>query len=436
MAHRSSKHNLVAGAFLLGSLALALGISFWLGEVSERLGSKTAYVVRFPMDVGVAGLQPGSKVMLAGMEVGRVESVRRVEEGGRVVAMEADVQVASTVALHDDARAFLTQPILGGVSGINITNVGMSGPTLAEGGSLVGGIAPGLLAQIGLGPEQAEQVFAIMDNIERATREADELVARVDRIAEAFESDAEGSATDIRQVLADLRAFTSRFTGEHGWDGRVDAILADAQSNMAEVHRIREGLEETVTNADGLVTDARGMLDENRPAIGHIVQDSEAIVSRVRFETAVRFEELLDTGVLALASYGDLGGRLNQMVTREYPQIRRTLANVRETSDQAKLAMGELRSQPWRLLDAPTAQELEREPLYAAARSYAVAVADLRAASEALETAIGSAETRDATGESLPGAAELAGMARSVDEAFGRYREAEQTLLERLVMSK
>ncbi|MFG0307085.1 MAG: MlaD family protein [Phycisphaerales bacterium JB040] len=432
MSNRSSKNNLVAGAFLLGSLALALGISFWLGEVSERLGSKAGYTVHFPMDVGVAGLQPGSKVMLAGMEVGRVERVRRVEQSGRVVAMEADVLVNDAVALHQDARAFLTQPILGGVSGINITSVGLTGAPLGEGGSIEGGVAPGLLAQVGLGPEQAEQIFAILDNIERATREADELAARMDNIAAAFETDAEGSATDIRQVLADLRAFTARFTGDNGWDTRIERILADAQSNMAEVQSLREGVAQTVANADGFVTDARAILGENRPGIAAIVQDGEAIVSRVRFETAVRFEELLDTGVLALASYSDLGGRLNQMVTREYPQIRRTLANVRETSDQAKLAMGELRSQPWRLLDAPTGQELEREPLYAAARAYAVAVADLRAASESLETAIGSAETRASSGENLPGAAELAGMARSVDEAFKRYQDAEQSLLERL----
>ena len=52
------------------------------------------------------------------------------------------------------------------------------------------------------------------------------------------------------------------------------------------------------------------------------------------------------------------------------------------------LGLDEIRAQPWRLLKQPDKDDLMREPIYAAARSYADAVSDLRAASEALEAAL------------------------------------------------
>lgn len=434
MAQRSSKNNLAAGLFLLASLAMALAISFWLGGIGDRMGSKAAYAVRFPMDVGVGGLQPGSKVTLAGLEVGRVVEVARHTESERVVAMVATIKIDSNVTLYADATAYLVQPILGGVAAINVASVGLDGGPLDEGATISGGIAPGLLAQIGLGAAQAEQIFTIMDNIESATTDANELIARLDQVAAAFATDAEGSATDLRGVLADARAFSSRFTGDNGWQTQINTILDDGEQSVGRLPEITDSLKRAADNADE-------MLAENRPKLGRVMTDAEALMSRARFETAVRFEELLDEGVLAAASYREIGDRFNVMLTREYPQVRRTLANVRETSDQAKMAVGELRTQPWRLLDAPSGAELAKEPLYAAARSYAVAVADLRAASEALENAVGSAASRAQAGaestlasdRGVPSAAALAEIAAEVDAAFARYQDAERALLEKMV---
>ncbi|MFT5424148.1 MAG: ABC-type transporter Mla subunit MlaD [Phycisphaerales bacterium] len=433
MSQRSSKNNLAAGLFLLSSLVIALAISFWLGGIGDRLGTKAEYVVRFPMSVGVGGLQPGSKVTLAGLEVGRVGQVARRIEGDRVVAMEATIMIDPSIALYSDAAAYLVQPMLGGVSAINVSSVGLTGGPMVEGATIPGGFAPGLLAQIGLGADQADQVLAILSSVESATNEANTLIARLDEVAAAFATDADGSSGDLRGVLADARALSSKFTGENGWQARIDSILSSGDQTAARLPEITDSIQRAADNADS-------MLAENRPRFGRMMTDAEALMSRVRFDTAVRFEELLDEGVLAAASYREIGDRFNVMLTREYPQIRRTLANVRETSDQAKMAVGELRTQPWRLLDAPSGAELAKEPLYAAARAYAVAVADLRAASEALENAVGSAEARAQASEGstlasdrgVPGAAELAEIAGEVDAAFARYQDAERALLEKM----
>jgi hypothetical protein len=64
--------------------------------------------------------------------------------------------------------------------------------------------------------------------------------------------------------------------------------------------------------------------------------------------------------------------------------IGEALARFNLTSQQLKLASIEMRRSPWKLLYRPSADELEHELLYDAARAFAVAAADLRASSESV----------------------------------------------------
>ena len=72
-----------------------------------------------------------------------------------------------------------------------------------------------------------------------------------------------------------------------------------------------------------------------------------------------------------------------------------------------------------------------REPIYAAARSYADAVSDLRAASEALEAALQSAGA-DARNIRADTPEQVARIAATVQSAYDRFADAERALLETL----
>ena len=61
------------------------------------------------------------------------------------------------------------------------------------------------------------------------------------------------------------------------------------------------------------------------------------------------------------------------------------LASGRLAAQQIKLAMIEVRRSPWKLLYKPEKAELEHELLYEAARTFAMAVSDLRATSQTAE---------------------------------------------------
>ena len=87
-------------------------------------------------------------------------------------------------------------------------------------------------------------------------------------------------------------------------------------------------------------------------------------------------------------------------------------------SDQLKLTSIEVRSQPWRLLHAPTNKEMSSQVLYDATRAYAEAASDLRAASEALQATDGQ---------------QPAEMVEQLRGAVEKYRAAEQALMDKLI---
>jgi hypothetical protein len=170
------------------------------------------------------------------------------------------------------------------------------------------------------------------------------------------------------------------------------------------------------------------LVEENRPKVGSIMDNVNATTERVKFETMEQVDELLAKGTLALGSYKDVADNANALVISNSPKIAATLDSTRDIGVLGKLFVEELRAQPWRLLKKPSEDDLRREPIYEAARSYAGAVSDLRAASEALDAALARVAQTGDTG-AIGEIREIAGV---VDAAYARYSEAERSLLERL----
>lgn len=98
-------HAAVGVFMLLGLLALAY-LSIKLGRVSFLGGGGYEVVVDFP---SVGGLKAGSTVEIAGVEVGRVESIRLVDYQARVT-----LRIAGGIQLQEDAIASIkTKGLIG-----------------------------------------------------------------------------------------------------------------------------------------------------------------------------------------------------------------------------------------------------------------------------------------------------------------------------------
>jgi phospholipid/cholesterol/gamma-HCH transport system substrate-binding protein len=101
-----TKLNLAVGLFmLLGILAMGY-LSIKLGRVSFLGGGGYIVTVDFP---SVGGLKPGSTVEIAGVEVGRVESIGLADYQAHVV-----LRVNSDVKLQEDSIASIkTKGLIG-----------------------------------------------------------------------------------------------------------------------------------------------------------------------------------------------------------------------------------------------------------------------------------------------------------------------------------
>jgi phospholipid/cholesterol/gamma-HCH transport system substrate-binding protein len=101
-----SKVNIAVGVFVVVGI-LALGyLSIKLGRVAILSGGGYLLVAEFP---SVGGLRPGASVEIAGVEVGRVESIGLADYQARVV-----LRLNSDVKLQEDTIASIkTKGLIG-----------------------------------------------------------------------------------------------------------------------------------------------------------------------------------------------------------------------------------------------------------------------------------------------------------------------------------
>jgi ABC-type transporter Mla subunit MlaD len=426
-ARYSPKANLLAGAFLLAGVVLAVAMSFVLADV--QLTRTNEYVIRFSLRDGATGLSPDAPVRVGGQQVGKVRAIRVEPDEHGEFAVHVDVTIRADIRLYEDAWAYLEVPLLGTASTINIPYLGTgervgrhegASPRLEPGETLVGSVAPpAFLANAGFGPEQREQVQRIFAEAERALTTLADAVEAVSPRVEPAADDA--AAT----VAAARRAAESLETDLAGWRERVGRTIDNA-------HRASERLPEAVEDARTVMADAKSLmatgreiLTDNRPRIDNILTRTESVVTGVEEEWMPEGRQLLAAAREGVDAYTRTGQHVEGLIAEQRPGIEKSLANLRVMTDQFKFLAIEARAQPWRLLHRPNTRELENQLLYDSARSYAVAVSDLRAASEAMEALVSRPLGADPE--------RLQTMRIKLQEAFENYAEAEAALLDRMI---
>jgi ABC-type transporter Mla subunit MlaD len=417
-----TRNNLVAGLFVIASAMLAVVISVIVSGATKRLIPTNTYFIRFPVEQGAAGIKKGSIVNLGGQEIGRVTGVD-FDDPAHPTSILIRVAIRSSVTLYEDAWAFLERPLLGTTSTLNIASVGTgvlppgkspqgTGPLLEPGEILEGRIAPpSFLTQAGYGPEQIRQVQTMI-------AQAAELVDRVNTISIKVDNEINPTLAKARKFIDDVQAASTEFTRRApDWAGRVDQILAKTDDAGTRLNA-------ALDHADDVVRSFRETLAANRPSIDATVANIREAAEKVNHESVALVNQTLEKAGTGSEEFATAAARFNALVSRELPNIENTIANLRLASDQAKLTMIEVRRNPWRLFYRPQTKELDSELFYDAARSYATAVSDLRAASEALQ----------ATSQSGPGVPQVdretaADLHARIEDAFSRYQDAERKLL-------
>ncbi len=421
MQRQSKAHNILAGTFLILTLVLGVVLAFVFSGYSFDRTNR--YTVRFALDVGAAGLQPGSMVTLGGRSIGQVSSLdfgsSRADQAPDHILVKVDL--LASLVLYDNAKTYLMRPLLGTISTINLASPGdpTGGTLLARDGMLSGRLAPpGFLAQAGFGPDQQDQVRAILAQFEQSSARLNSLLEPFDSRSEYLANLAESSLTNLSDASYNLRIRLDE------WSRGLDNVVADVEWFSGELQPMVLSARAGVDEASLLFSRGNSFLDDNRESIEASIASIERSLADIEKRTIPEYTSLATD---ARGRVADLDSTLQEadrfMRAELVPNLRRTLANAAVSSGFLKHAIAEIRDQPWRLLVRPTKKELTEQLVYDAARTYAGAVGDLRSASEALAISLNSDQTNTE---------QLSAMADHLDKAFDRYEFAERDLLERL----
>jgi ABC-type transporter Mla subunit MlaD len=428
----STKANLLAGGFLVAGVAMAVITSFVLADVS--FSTSREYVVQFSIQDGATGLSEDAPVRVGGQQVGKVRSIAVEPDGAGSYVVNAVVRIRSDIELYEDAWAHLEVPLLGTASTINIPYVGsgeniesLQGGTarLEPGELLVGSIAPPtFLANSGFGPQQRAQLQRMFTSAELAMTELSDAI-------ESLSPRLEPMADDAAAAVASARRTAERVEGDYEtWSSRIDSTLTNVEAFTGELDTIADDSKLVLADARELLSSGRAVIDDNRERVDNILSSTDEVLIGVRDEWLPRGTTLFDDASAGVQTFGELGDRAGRLMDEQTPGIERALGNLRIATDQLKFLAIEARSQPWRLLHRPDNKELENQLLYDSARSYAVAVADLRVVSESLESLVArSAIAGEVDLDSLQQ------MRSKLQEAFVTYTDAESDLLDRMIES-
>ncbi len=266
-------------------------------------------------------------------------------------------------------------------------------------GQITGQMAPpAFLAQAGYGPEQATQV--------------QDIISRVQRITTSVEGNWDPK---IRGVLDDVRTVTADFRERWPeWRGKLDSAF-DAAGKLGPI----------VDDVKLAVADAKAMIEDNRPRFDDTIKNVQELAQKFNTKGWDDIQAILDKGRKGLDDFADIAEKAAVFVRQELPELRTVVANARLASDQLKLTTAEVRAAPWKLLAPVTGRkDLENEALFESARAYAVAVSNLRAASESLQST--------AAGEDVADKATLDAMVADIEAAFRTYKAAEKNFLLKL----
>lgn len=440
-ASRGARNNVLAGVFVLVAIALAVLCVVLLTDFAGHLSAKSRYVVRFGVLDGADGLDKGSPVKVAGQRVGQVEGwvFATDEKTGEPIAVDVTIAISKNLKILSDADVTLIKPLLGGQSTINIApNPGQFAvsetigppievpPNRTDGPSLHGRLGgPGFLS-----PADYSRVRAVLANFDAITTQLRTEAPQIIEGAKRTLSTIDQAATEAKNMIADARPVVADVRQKWpAWSDNVGSTLARIEAEVKSAEGLAKRVTDGVQEVRDLVAQGRATVDENRPKIAEAVENVRAVVDRFRNKEYETFVGALDDARKTMADARDAADRVNRLIVTKSPELEDLVNNASLTAQQLKLAVGEVRASPWRLLYQPTKKELENELLYNSVRQYANSVSELRSAAEALQAASESS----GTGTGAIDRATVDALTSKLQGAFTRYQDQEREFLSRWV---
>lgn len=413
------RNNVKAGVFVSVAIALGLGVVIVLTGALEKFRRSTkTYTVVFDVASGVPNLKRGSEVRVGGLRMGAVTKITpRLVPGSKTLKdIEVEFNLDDQAQLFTDAQIFVSAPLIGSEGWLDIPNVGMSNQEATSG--IPGATSAGFLTTL-LGGDNKAKTETIVNNVVEFSDFLANVPVEYDTKVVPIIDDVKATTGDVRSIASDLR--TNKWPT---WSGKVDEIMTWAAS-------LQDRVNGAIDEGTGLLTDARGVIGENRESIKSAVANVDDITKRVKNETMEKVHQLLDSGQQGVDSAVATLRNLQVDYDGWSTELGETLGNATIASQQLKLATIEVRRSPWKLLYRPTADELQHELLYESARSFAVAASDVKAAAASVQRALDSNNA-----STLRDADAFKRLQQNLMDSLTRYEKAQQQMLDVIIADR
>ena len=418
-----SRQNLVAGLFVLVGVVLACATLVVIQQLT--LTPRSRYQVRFTVAEGVGGLASGSDVRVGGLARGSVTAVTpEFATNGRLDSLTVTIEVDDTIEIFEDAKVLRMTPLLGNTGFLNFVSLGGEKPRLAAGGEIAATPSPGMLATI-VGGENADQIGTVISNLESAS---ELLGTQVPRDYDEY----------VRPTLADIRTVAGDVANRWpNWSGDVTETLDNAVKASVNLIAGIDDARALIAEARKPVGEIADLVEANAPKVEEIVTAALDVSDRagtllksLNEEAMPKLLSVLEGAQSGIDQLNSLIGRLSPEILAQLPQVRAMLTDLRESSSEVKLAMIEIRRNPWRLLYQPTTELIAHENLYDAARNFTLATADLKVASESLEEILAADPQAFDEDPEL-----LRSLQQNLGDQLRRYEDAQRDLF-RIILAK
>jgi phospholipid/cholesterol/gamma-HCH transport system substrate-binding protein len=263
------------GLFTLMSLLIALYMVFRTGDL--RLDRQPGYhvLVEFP---DVAGLDAGDTVRVAGVEVGKVETINLKENMGRVA-----LSIDHRVPLYEDATAQVETYGLLGDRYISIDPGHSKLPRVDPGGEIHSAVSPeeldSLFAKLSEVADDIKTVTTTLRNVlggEEGELALREILANSRDLSKELVETVRQNQEDFRQITKQLAVLTREMQG----------MVAE---NREAVHRTLATVPETAENVRKITTDARRLFDDHYEDISETL--SNLRVASLQLEASLKAME-------------------------------------------------------------------------------------------------------------------------------------------------
>jgi phospholipid/cholesterol/gamma-HCH transport system substrate-binding protein len=326
MGQSSRWSDVRVGAFVLAALGLLVAGSLWIAGSGVFSTRGQAYTVLMKDS---AGLQPGDRIRVAGVQVGKIRSVELLPEDTWPVRMQ--VHVRADVALRTDSSAGIATAGLLGTPFLQIDPGSMQAPTLEPGGTIEGRGGSGLNEALAKVDELSDQAKILL---EQATGLLQTVAAEITPVLSGLERMlSEQNTANVSTLLENVNRTIEQSGPRVGaLMDRLDAVAAQAESGLVGLPELTERFGELVENLRGaLGPDGQRLAGLLETATSSFESADHALssVSGNRHEIEATLADLRD----ATANLKAFTQLLNE---RPYSLVRMKLPQDRQPGDKAE----------------------------------------------------------------------------------------------------